>query len=83
MKLGGEKKLGRTSEGEIEWARLPFDWPLWILFSSGTTGSFVFFFVILMRVWCVDDELFVWIGRPKYVFSSYADYTHKDLPGFP
>lgn len=35
---GREKKLGRTSEGEIEWARLGFNWPLWILFSSGTTG---------------------------------------------
>jgi acetoacetyl-CoA synthetase len=41
VKLGQEKKLGRTSDGsaEIEWAQLPFDWPLWILFSSGTTGE--------------------------------------------
>ena len=39
VKLGREKKLGRTAEGEIEWARLSFDWPLWILFSSGTTGA--------------------------------------------
>ena len=38
-KLGQEKGLGRTPTGEIEWARLPFDWPLWILFSSGTTGA--------------------------------------------
>ncbi|KAI0796637.1 acetoacetate-CoA ligase [Abortiporus biennis] len=36
--VGKEKKLGRTPEGEIQWARLGFDWPLWILFSSGTTG---------------------------------------------
>ncbi|KAL7282438.1 hypothetical protein ACG7TL_003909 [Trametes sanguinea] len=35
---GQEKKLGRTPEGEIEWRRLDFNWPLWILFSSGTTG---------------------------------------------
>ncbi|OBZ76479.1 Acetoacetyl-CoA synthetase [Grifola frondosa] len=35
---GKEKKLGRTPEGEIKWQRLGFDWPLWILFSSGTTG---------------------------------------------
>ncbi|OSD04284.1 acetoacyl-CoA synthetase [Trametes coccinea BRFM310] len=35
---GQDKKLGRTSEGEIEWRRLDFNWPLWILFSSGTTG---------------------------------------------
>ncbi|GBE79455.1 Malonamoyl-CoA synthetase vrtB [Sparassis crispa] len=35
---GKEKKLGRTPEGEIEWCRLDFNWPLWILFSSGTTG---------------------------------------------
>ncbi|KAF7790811.1 hypothetical protein EIP86_001768 [Pleurotus ostreatoroseus] len=32
-------KLGRSPEGEIEWARLGFDHPLWILFSSGTTGA--------------------------------------------
>ncbi|TFK91828.1 acetoacyl-CoA synthetase [Polyporus arcularius HHB13444] len=35
---GREKKLGRTPDGEIEWKRLDFNWPLWILFSSGTTG---------------------------------------------
>ncbi|KAI0352924.1 acetoacyl-CoA synthetase [Trametes cingulata] len=35
---GQEKKLGRTPDGEIEWRRLDFNWPLWILFSSGTTG---------------------------------------------
>ncbi|TCD66991.1 hypothetical protein EIP91_000671 [Steccherinum ochraceum] len=38
VSLGKEKKLGRTADGEIEWARVSFDWPLWILFSSGTTG---------------------------------------------
>ena len=36
---GREKKLGRTPDGEIEWKRLDFNWPLWILFSSGTTGA--------------------------------------------
>ncbi|KIK97146.1 hypothetical protein PAXRUDRAFT_825234 [Paxillus rubicundulus Ve08.2h10] len=35
---GRENKLGRTRNGEIEWCRKGFDWPLWILFSSGTTG---------------------------------------------
>ncbi|EIW61928.1 acetoacyl-CoA synthetase [Trametes versicolor FP-101664 SS1] len=35
---GQAKKLGRTADGEIEWRRLDFNWPLWILFSSGTTG---------------------------------------------
>lgn len=39
VQSGQEKALGRTPDGEIEWARLPFDWPLWILFSSGTTGT--------------------------------------------
>lgn len=39
VKIGQEKKLGRRQNGEIEWTRLPFDWPLWILFSSGTTGT--------------------------------------------
>lgn len=36
---GREKELGRTPEGEIQWKRLDFNWPLWILFSSGTTGA--------------------------------------------
>jgi len=31
-------KLGRDEAGEIQWARMDFNWPLWILFSSGTTG---------------------------------------------
>ncbi|RDB22609.1 Acetoacetyl-CoA synthetase [Hypsizygus marmoreus] len=35
---GRESKLGRTPSGEIEWNRGSFDAPLWILFSSGTTG---------------------------------------------
>lgn len=39
MKMGRKSKLGRSPQGEIEWQRLPFDWPLWILFSSGTTGK--------------------------------------------
>ena len=36
---GAARKLGRAPDGEIEWARLDFNWPLWILFSSGTTGA--------------------------------------------
>lgn len=39
----GEKGLGRRMKGEveieIEWRRMGFDWPLWVLFSSGTTGT--------------------------------------------
>ncbi|KAF9568890.1 acetoacetyl-CoA synthetase [Agrocybe pediades] len=38
VKEGQQHKLGRSPDGEIEWCRVPFDWPLWILFSSGTTG---------------------------------------------
>ncbi|KAG6919424.1 hypothetical protein DXG01_006307 [Tephrocybe rancida] len=36
---GHSCKLGRTASGEIEWVRGSFDAPLWILFSSGTTGK--------------------------------------------
>ncbi|KIJ70551.1 hypothetical protein HYDPIDRAFT_172345 [Hydnomerulius pinastri MD-312] len=36
---GKDNKLGRTEDGEIMWVRQGFDWPLWILFSSGTTGT--------------------------------------------
>ena len=35
---GVKRKLGRDATGEILWRRQSFDWPLWILFSSGTTG---------------------------------------------
>ncbi|KAL0950017.1 hypothetical protein HGRIS_010025 [Hohenbuehelia grisea] len=35
---GKVSQLGRTPSGEIEWRRGSFDWPVWILFSSGTTG---------------------------------------------
>ena len=35
---GAQHKLGRSENGEIEWRRLSFDAPLWVLFSSGTTG---------------------------------------------
>lgn len=51
VKIGQEKKLGRTSEGEIKWAMLPFDWPLWILFSSGTTGEF--------KVFCHKQQVYL------------------------
>ena len=35
---GAQHKLGRSEYGEIKWCRLSFDAPLWVLFSSGTTG---------------------------------------------
>ena len=38
VKVGQHHKLGRTQGGEIEWNQMSFDAPLWILFSSGTTG---------------------------------------------
>ena len=38
VNYGKAAKLGRDAHGEIKWRRQAFDWPLWILFSSGTTG---------------------------------------------
>ncbi|KAF8484292.1 hypothetical protein JB92DRAFT_3029847 [Gautieria morchelliformis] len=35
---GAKRQLGRDASGEILWRRGSFNWPLWILFSSGTTG---------------------------------------------
>ena len=35
---GAQHKLGRSEDGEIKWHRQSFDAPLWVLFSSGTTG---------------------------------------------
>lgn len=31
--------------GDVDWWRGPFDWPLWILFSSGTTSELSFGFI--------------------------------------
>lgn len=56
---GREKKLGRTPDGEIEWKRLDFNWPLWILFSSGTTGAW--------RALCLGSHTPSWI--PNYQTS--------------
>lgn len=73
LKIGRERKLGRTSEGEVEWAQLPFDWPLWILFSSGTTGvcywTHEFAFVLteidfLADVMCRTTEVSRFIADP-------------------
>ncbi|KAJ7638822.1 acetoacetyl-CoA synthetase [Roridomyces roridus] len=36
---GDAAKLGRDASGEIEWYRASFNYPLWILFSSGSTGE--------------------------------------------
>ncbi|KIK06693.1 hypothetical protein K443DRAFT_246951 [Laccaria amethystina LaAM-08-1] len=38
LEQGRKLQLGRSADGEIKWNRLQFDAPLWILFSSGTTG---------------------------------------------
>ncbi|KAJ6599056.1 acetoacetyl-CoA synthetase [Mycena vulgaris] len=35
---GEAEKLGRAPSGEILWHRASFNWPLWILFSSGSTA---------------------------------------------
>lgn len=38
---GEAEKLGCTPSGEIIWYRASFNWPLWILFSSGSTGKLI------------------------------------------
>ncbi|KIY49242.1 acetoacetate-CoA ligase [Fistulina hepatica ATCC 64428] len=38
LEEGKRSGLGVDASGEIKWSRLPFDYPSWILFSSGTTG---------------------------------------------
>lgn len=52
---GAQHKLGRSEDGEIEWHRLSFDAPLWVLFSSGTTGRpkcvlFTKFYLIFIEI---------------------------------
>lgn len=48
---GEAKKLGRTPSGEIQWYRTSFNWPLWILFSSGSTGQLI---ALVCEVWVSD-----------------------------
>lgn len=72
VKKGADAKLGRTEEGEIEWARLGFNWPLWILFSSGTTGAFVF----SCRYRSVDKLND--IVRSAQVSPSFVEYVAHD-----
>ncbi|KAG8692015.1 hypothetical protein FRC11_012361 [Ceratobasidium sp. 423] len=36
---GASSKAGRNEKGEIAWTRVDFNHPLWIMFSSGTTGK--------------------------------------------
>ncbi|KAH7343809.1 acetoacetate-CoA ligase [Rhizoctonia solani] len=36
---GASSKTGRNEKGEITWTRVDFNHPLWIMFSSGTTGK--------------------------------------------
>jgi len=38
LDVGKAAVLGRDFNAEIMWRHQPFDWPIWILFSSGTTG---------------------------------------------
>ncbi|KAJ1308642.1 hypothetical protein OPQ81_004336 [Rhizoctonia solani] len=36
---GASSKAGQNEKGEIAWTRVDFNHPLWIMFSSGTTGK--------------------------------------------
>ncbi|CAE7229238.1 unnamed protein product [Rhizoctonia solani] len=36
---GASSKAGRNEKGDIAWTRVDFNHPLWIMFSSGTTGK--------------------------------------------
>lgn len=36
---GARSKVGRDAKGDIAWTRVDFNHPLWIMFSSGTTGT--------------------------------------------
>lgn len=59
---GRATRRGRTPSGEIEWNRLPFDYPLWILFSSGTTGRPKY--VLNIAYSCFRTLIWAFLGRP-------------------
>lgn len=62
MSRGREVGLGRDHSGEIQYKREGFNWPLWILFSSGTTGKCKLLFLgpHVMKLAC-----FYRTGKPK------------------
>ncbi|QRV72766.1 AMP binding enzyme [Ceratobasidium sp. AG-Ba] len=39
LNRGRRSKMGRDRDGNIAWTRVEFNHPLWIMFSSGTTGK--------------------------------------------
>ena len=70
---GAQQKLGRSENGEIEWCRLSFDAPLWVLFSSGTTGRpkcvlFSFILLFFIKIGYLGPSYIVQVGcfsRPR------------------
>jgi acetoacetyl-CoA synthetase len=87
VSLGQEKKLGVAASGDIQWWRGPFDWPLWILFSSGTTSTYPW------QGWAIVAIYVVLADKPKPIvhraggmllqskkeFVICADMTEDDV----
>lgn len=64
IRQGQDTCFGRSEDGKINWHRGSFNDPLWILFSSGTTGvyflSFYFYFYCLaLGIRCIECLSFV------------------------
>jgi acetoacetyl-CoA synthetase len=58
LEEGHKSQIGRTPSGDIAWTRMGFDAPLWILFSSGTTG----------RPKCASSLLSIFGGNSSLLF---------------
>lgn len=77
--------MGRSDSGEVRWQRLPFDTPLWILFSSGTTGKPKSVFTFVISSMCSTDSRPIvhraggMLLQAKKEFVICGDLTAEDV----
>jgi acyl-coenzyme A synthetase/AMP-(fatty) acid ligase len=61
---GNKSRAGGTHSGDVPWRRMTFDAPLWILFSSGTTGK----------------PKCVWISMCLHLTETFRCFSQADSP---
>ncbi|CAE6454223.1 unnamed protein product [Rhizoctonia solani] len=75
---GASSKAGRNEKGEIAWTRVDFNHPLWIMFSSGTTGKpkAIVHRTGGMLIQARKELLICADMKPSDVFFYYTTTTH-------
>lgn len=80
VRQGREHHLGRSEDGEIVWHRTAFDAPLWILFSSGTTGRPKWVSHMACRSWiCLKKKLYQAHSPPSGWNASSGKKGIRDM----